>query len=1411
MAARAEGGNEDAAVVENRHRPTANVPEPKHLVMHAGCMEQNWKRWKREWQNYIKGRRIENQDDDWLTSVFLGFIGPDANDVYDGFDFADGEDRKMAVILAKFDEFCIGATNEVYEAYKFFKRNQEPGETVDAYVTVLRRLVKNCSYGNPQVEERILRDRVVAGVTNEAVRQKFLQEQALTLRKCIDIARVHETSTVQAKLMGEDQIHKVTEKKKSHGHSGGGHKSGSGKHKHAHTDRDKTVSTNVPLIKCKFCGYEHKKGKRFCKAWGRKCKGCGMRNHFISQCGKQGTVHALGDSDDDSDSYDEENILVCLSENDAKQKEKESCVRKKSEREFVQSCDVENSVHARMIVNDVSEIVFQLDSGATINSMSERLYKQVSGDNLLKNVKDCAKTLVMYDKSTIKPLGEVVMHVKNPKTNDDFKVRFVLVKEAVRPILGCRAVQLMGLLTVNFSNISVVKTQSESLDVVVNEFSDVFEGELGELEGRLDIVLDEKIAPVKLPCRRWPSAVKDKVKDELNRLEGLGVVEKVDQPTDWISSLVVIMKPNGKARLCIDPKPLNKAIKRNHYPMKTLDDVMEELGGAEYFTHLDARNGFWHVVLGEESKRLTTFETPFGKYCWKRMPFGISSAPEEFQRRIDEALRDLPGVFAVHDDIICWGRSQEGESASDNHDRNLRGLLQRCRDKGVKLNREKLELKKKEISYLGHKISKDGVKADPKKVDAIQRMEIPTDKEGVQRLLGMVGYLQRYAPQLSEAAAPMRELVKKNVHFRWDDRHSQALEKVKAILSAPPTLKFFNASAEITLQCDASSFGLGACLMNDGQPVQFASRALTEAERNYAQIEKEMLAVVFGLERFERYVYGNKLVVETDHKPLIPIHKKSLLSAPKRLQRMLLRTQKFMYEIVYKPGKEMVLADTLSRAVPAGLKGKPEEKEEIFQTSVEKEIESINMAFHIAVSPERLEELQNATKTDSNLQRLISIVLEGWPEERSELPVPLQAYFPFREEISLQNGLLFKGERIIVPEGMQNQVADQLHQAHQGIQSCLRRAREVVYWPGMAEQISELVGKCSTCQTFQAAQAKEPMISHPIPNLPWQYLASDLFDCAGKSYMVLVDYYSDFFEVDRIDNKTSTEVIYKMKAHFARHGIPERLVTDNGPCYSSQDFERFSKSWGFEHVTSSPLYPQSNGKAENAVKQAKNLMKKASESNSDPYKALLTLRNTPTETLKTSPAQRLFSRRTRTLVPTTQTLLKPQVSENVEEKLIQRKIKQASGYNKTATELSTLKPGQVVRVKAGDRWVKSKVERQVDVRSYKVQTEDGRSYRRNRRQLRATREDFQHQQAHKHTDMQERIARRHNELAFRPNTQNQQKPTESLPQETQEKEIVANKQQTGIQIEHEQNKQPERVSSRGRAIRKPAYLKDYTT
>ena len=343
--------------------------------------------------------------------------------------------------------------------------------------------------------------------------------------------------------------------------------------------------------------------------------------------------------------------------------------------------------------------------------------------------------------------------------------------------------------------------------------------------------------------------------------------------------MVVFKKSNGKIRLCIAPKPVNAALKINHYPLPVIDDMLPLLGKAKVFSVVDARNRCWHVQLDNESSFLTTFGTPWGTFRWTWMPFRISPAPEEFQRRLEQALEGLEGVKPIFDDIL---RETQAKALADN-DAKLRALLERCRKKGIKLNKEKVKLCCTEVKFMGHAISQDGLKPDPDKVQGIREMPAPTSKQDLKRFLSMVNYQQNFAPNLFEVTALMRDLLKQRNKFHWDEEvQGHSFEQVKEILSAAPVLNFFDLKESVELQCDAWDKGLGACLMQGGQPVAYALRCMMETEVNYAQIEKELLAILFGVERFEQCVYRRRVEIETDHKPLESIFKKSLLRATPR-------------------------------------------------------------------------------------------------------------------------------------------------------------------------------------------------------------------------------------------------------------------------------------------------------------------------------------------------------------------------------------------------------------------------------------------------------------------------------------------------------------------------------------------------
>ena len=457
---------------------------------------------------------------------------------------------------------------------------------------------------------------------------------------------------------------------------------------------------------------------------------------------------------------------------------------------------------------------FQLDCGATVNILPVDEYKQIANDPALDRLNNTTKTLQMFNKTTLKALGTASFETVNPKNGEALTREFVVVKEGHMPILGAQAIQQFQFVTVNTDNIMSVDSPLVHHDII-NEFQDVFEGD-GQLQEKLHLEVGKSVPPVVQSVRKVLFALKETLKEELHRLVKKGILVPVNVPTDWVSSMVVATRRNGKIRLCIDPKTLNKALKRNRYPVPLLDDLLAHLTNAKVFSVVHAKNGFWHVQLDDESTMLTTFGTPWGRHRWTRMPFGISPAPEEFQRRLDNAYQGLKGVMPIFDDTLVYGFGNTEREAMDNHDRKLKALLQRCCNKGIRLNKEKLKLRRKEVEFMAHIISANGLKPDPAKIKGINEMPSPTCKQDLKRLLGMLNYLQRFASNLSELTAPLRDLLKEDVHFQWDGAHEQTLTAIKKMISEAPVLKFFDPKASVEIQCDASDRGLGACLLQDG-------------------------------------------------------------------------------------------------------------------------------------------------------------------------------------------------------------------------------------------------------------------------------------------------------------------------------------------------------------------------------------------------------------------------------------------------------------------------------------------------------------------------------------------------------------------------------------------------------------------
>lgn len=1239
----------------NLNRPVQGIHPPSPLNLNENISE-NWKLFKQKWMNYSVISNLQAHGMPYQVALLLHTLGDAGLKVFNGFQFDTAEEhRTVNEIFVKFDTFAVGEVNETYERFIFNRRDQNENEPFESFLTSIRNLFKTCNYCI-DCGDSILRDRIVLGIRDSATQATLMKERRLTLANCIDICKTAENASVHTKtLRKEEVINKVYSSKK--------------KKNFDNSPRGKTKE-------CKFCGKSHVLKKELCPAWGKTCSNCKGKNHFARKCNggtgessnSQKAVHNINNSDTDSEKEWINSIKDIMKQKDIK---------------------------CRMKLNK-KMVVFQVDTGASINLLPVKY---------TTNYTSAPTKLRMWNNTELTSLGTYETTLRNPKTKEAHKTVFTVVKEDLLPIIGLKTAQEFDLIHVNNDAMDRCNAVDVKKSDPIAEFPEVFDDKIGTLSGLVSFKVNDT-PPVTMPARRIPLSLRPQLKEELDSLVKKGVLLPVNEPTPWVSQMAVVKKKDGRLRICIDPRELNKALIRERYTMPILEESLHELGNSQIFTKVDLSSGYWHVQLDHQSSMLTTFQTSCsGRFRFLRLPFGTSVSAEIFQRKLLESLSELTGIVCIADDVIIHGKTVE------EHDKNFNNFLLRCEEKGIKLNKKKMELRTSEVTFMGHKITKDGLQADPAKVEAVLKMPVPTNVHDLRRFTGLITYLAKFVSHLTDTIQPLNNLTKKDVPWNWSRAQQDAFDNVKSLISKAPTLTFYDPKKELTLENDSSEYGLGSCLYQCGRPIAFASRSLTDTERRWAQIEKELLAVTFGLTKFHHYTYGRDVTVITDHKPLISIVKKPLSKAPKRLQMLLLRTQEYNFTLNFKPGTAIPVADALSRLPLAD------------KNILEYDIGSVNNVTFLPINSDRLSEIRNATEKDESLNPLKENILHGWPTNKILLSPQVTPYFSYRDELSLQDGIIVRGERILIPKSLRFEIKQKLHVGHMGINSCLRRARELVFWPGMSKEIRQFIEACDICSSLSYKQSPEPLILRDTPSRPWERVGSDLFSISGRDYLITVDYYSNYFEIDYLLNTSSATVINKLKHHFSRHGIPDSLVTDNGPQYNSADFKLFCKKWSIKHEPVSPGNSKSNGAAEASVKIAKNIMKKCINAGEDQYLGLLNFRNTPTEGLASSPAQRLFGRRTKSLIPTTSMLLEPRTISHsyLKEKKDDKQFIVAQRFE-NRRNLTPLKLGDSVRmqpIQTGKKvWEKATVTKNLARRSYEVIDENGRKFRRSREFLR---------------------------------------------------------------------------------------------
>ncbi|XP_038069819.1 uncharacterized protein K02A2.6-like [Patiria miniata] len=644
---------------------------------------------------YIDAIGASKKDDRQQTSILLHVIGEQALDVYNTFKWDEegdheGDNMRLAKVMAKLEKCCTPKTNLTLERFHFNNCCQQPGEGIDAYLTRLKKHSKKCEFG--PLQDSLVKDRLVCGIVANVTRERLLREEDLTLEKAVKICKAAELVKEHLKELQSTTptVHAVQKNPSAKPKPQGANR------KPQATAKPQNAPKGKPSCwKPRNDQQQQTSDKHHC----RRCDNW----HVSGKCPVYG----------------------------------ETCAYCRGKNHFAKCCfkkRAQGQVHT--VDNDESTDFF-------LDTITGHRYKPL--------LHPATETLKTYNHSQIIVKGKCVVTVDHAARKH--KMLFFVVPGDKQALLGRQACEQLGLVKVAcaVTNQEQPKDPNDNYANLLHEYGDIFEG-LGCLPGMHPIIIDETAQPVVHACRKVPFALHNGLKRELERMESLGVITRVDEPTDWVNSLVVVKKKNGDIRVCMDPRDLNRAIKREHYKMPT--HVMSQFAGASYYSKFDASQGFWQLQLVEKSSRLCTFNTPFGRYRYTRLPFGISSAPEVYHKTVHQIFESIDGVSTFADDIIIYGATKEA------HDRSLRLTLETARQVNLKLNGSKCEIGVTQLTFIDDLVTTDGVKPNPNKVAAINNMPKLENEQELQRFLGMVTYLAKWIAGLSQKSALLRALLK---------------------------------------------------------------------------------------------------------------------------------------------------------------------------------------------------------------------------------------------------------------------------------------------------------------------------------------------------------------------------------------------------------------------------------------------------------------------------------------------------------------------------------------------------------------------------------------------------------------------------------------------------------------------------
>lgn len=753
---------------------------------------------------------------------------------------------------------------------------------------------------------------------------------------------------------------------------------------------------------------------------------------------------------------------------------------------------------------------------------------------------------------------------------------FYVVAQAGRSLLGRKTAIEMKLLSVGIG-VNTVRNgdawQTEEINAL--DLAEHFPA-IPDFEAVFDV--DDTVKPTKNAYYHVAAAYSEKARARLDDMERKDIIERVFEAPKWISGMSAVPKGTTDFRLVVNMRGPNKAIRRQYHRLPVMEEIKYKLHGAVMFTKLDLQSAFYHVRLAERSRELTTFMAEKGMYRFKRLNFGVNSAPEIFQGAMEKIFQGIDGIIIFLDDILIFGPSAEET------ERRSQLAMARIKANNLTLNEAKCEHMKEELVFLGHRLTPDGFKIDQDKVESVRSFRQPATASELKSFLGLASYLSTYIPRFGDRTAALWEATTKSGFF-WGESQETAFQDTKmAIINCTLSQGFFSNEDLTILYTDASPQALGAVLVqmnSDGEcrVISFASKALSPTERRYAQTQREALAIVWAIEHFYYYLMGRHFVVRTDAQGISFIlnrEKETSRRIMSRADGWALRLTAFDFSVEFIKGS-FNIADPSSRLAP-GKEGEFVEK--VIAGDLGCFSTGIN-AIQFSDKDISLQEVSEAAEQDQELALVRNAIeTEQWPTDKQVIP----SYWSLKEALGMVSGVVAKEGAVVLPITLRIKALRLAHIGHPGMSAMKSILRSRVWWPGMKSDVETFVRECRNCTVLARPEKPVPMRRSILPTEPWERLAIDFngphMKFKGVYVMLVVDYFSRMLFAAIIASTDFVSVKKVLDELFEKYGKPRSIRQDNGPPFNGGEYADYLRLKDIDAQFSTPLFPQQNGMVE---------------------------------------------------------------------------------------------------------------------------------------------------------------------------------------------------------------------------------------